>query len=329
MARSRTVRDDFPPTQLADGGPLIRVHELTKAFGKKTVVDKLSMTIEPGELYGFLGPNGSGKTTAIRMMCGLVPPTAGTGRFMGFDIVKQAPKIKPLLGYMTQHFSLYTDLTVRENLEFTARLFGIRDVRGRVNELVKQFAFDADGRDRQIVGTMSGGWKQRLALACAMAHRPRVLLLDEPTAGVDPKAREAFWDILQEIAASGVSVMVSTHYMDEAMRSNKIAYVLYGKLLVDDSPERVLAQSELIAAQVHLRRKLDGQHELRLAHDPRAVRFSRLGNSYRIVARSRDDVASWLQLLGDAAGEVTPIDVSLEDIFFHLTLKQQGEVTQF
>jgi ABC-2 type transport system ATP-binding protein len=329
VARSRTVQDDFPPTQVADGAPLIRVHDLTKSFGKKTVVDRLSMTIEPGELYGFLGPNGSGKTTAIRMMCGLVPPTSGSGRFMGFDIVKQSAKIKPLLGYMTQHFSLYTDLTVRENLEFTARLFGIRDVRGRVNELVKQFAFDADGRDRQIVGTMSGGWKQRLALACAMAHRPRVLLLDEPTAGVDPKAREAFWDILQEIAASGVSVMVSTHYMDEAMRSHKIAYVLYGKLLVDDSPERVLAQSELIAAQVHLRRKIDGQHELKLAHDPRAVRFSRLGNSYRIVARNRDDVASWLELLGDAAGEITPIDVSLEDIFFHLTLKQQGEVTQF
>lgn len=317
------VETEFAPT-VFEGGPLIRVQNLTKTFGTKTVVDQLSMTIEPGQLYGFLGPNGSGKTTAIRMMCGLVPPTSGQGRFMGFDIVKQAAKIKPLLGYMTQHFSLYTDLTVRENLEFTCRLYGIRDIRKRVAELISQFAF-TDGRDRQIVGTLSGGWKQRLALACAMSHKPRVLLLDEPTAGVDPKAREAFWDILQDIAASGVSVLVSTHYMDEAMRSNKIAYVLYGKLLVDDAPERVLATTELVAAQVHLKGKAGDERVL--AHDPRVVRFSRQGNSYRIVARSRDDIAGWIGLLGDAAGDTQPIDVGLEDIFFHLTLQQQ--TTQF
>ena len=218
--------------------PIIEVRNLTKTFGDKTVVDQLDMTIEEGQLYGFLGPNGSGKTTAIRMMCGLVPLTSGSGTCLGFDIGKQAHKIKPLLGYMTQHFSLYRDLTVRENLQFVCKLYGIKDEKGRVNELVKQFAFDAEGRDRQRVGTMSGGWKQRLALACAMAHRPRILLLDEPTAGVDPKAREAFWDILQDIAATGVSVLVSTHYMDEAMRSQRIAYVLYGRLLVDDAPER-------------------------------------------------------------------------------------------
>lgn len=314
------------PDTLAPGEPLIQVRDLTKTFGTKTVVDKLSMTIEPGMLYGFLGPNGSGKTTAIRMMCGLVPPTSGEGRFMGYDIVRQAARIKPLLGYMTQHFSLYTDLTVRENLEFTCRLYGIRNIRQRIDELIEQFAF-ADGRDRQIVGTLSGGWKQRLALACAMSHKPRVLLLDEPTAGVDPKAREAFWDILQDIAASGVSVLVSTHYMDEAMRANRIAYVLYGRLLVDDAPEQVLAKSDLVAAQVEHKERVSPERERRLAHDERLVRFSRQGNSYRIVARSPSDVAGWVQRLGAPAGEVRPIDVGLEDIFFHLTLQQQ--ITSF
>ena len=151
---------------------------------------------------------------------------------MGFDIGSQSDKIKPLLGYMTQHFSLYPDLTVRENLEFVCRLYGVRDVRGRVNELVEQFAFHDLGLDKQAVGTLSGGWKQRLALACSVSHRPKLLLLDEPTAGVDPKAREAFWDILQEITATGVSALVSTHYMDEAMRSNRLAYMLYGLSLI-------------------------------------------------------------------------------------------------
>jgi ABC-2 type transport system ATP-binding protein len=306
--------------------PIIEVKDLTKTFGDKTVVDRLDMRIEAGQLYGFLGPNGSGKTTAIRMMCGLVPLTSGSGHCLGFDIGKQAHKIKPLLGYMTQHFSLYKDLTVRENLEFVSRLYGIKDHKGRVNELVKQFAFDNEGRDRQRVGTMSGGWKQRLALACAMAHRPRILLLDEPTAGVDPKAREAFWDILQEIAASGVSVLVSTHYMDEAMRSNRIAYVLYGRLLVDDTPEKVLSQANLVAAQIPLTQAF---HNPTMAHDPRVVRLSMQGNSIRVVARSDEDIGSWARDLGDVAGAPSPINVGLEDVFFYLTLQQQGSITQF
>lgn len=308
---------------------IIEVRDLTKTFGDKTVVDQLNMTIEEGQLYGFLGPNGSGKTTAIRMMCGLVPLTSGRGTCLGFDIATQAPKIKPLLGYMTQHFSLYRDLTVRENLQFVCKLYGIKDVAGRVTELVKQFAFDNEGRDNQRVGTMSGGWKQRLALACAMAHRPRILLLDEPTAGVDPKAREAFWDILQDIASTGVSVLVSTHYMDEAMRSNRIAYVLYGRLLVDDAPEKVLAAAPLVAAQVPLQEVFRHPH---LAHDPRIVRLSQQGNSIRVVARSHEDVGSWVHDLaqhGLHAGTPVDIDVGLEDVFFYLTLQQQGSITQF
>lgn len=308
---------------------LIDVRNLTKTFGDKTVVDQLNMTIEPGQLYAFLGPNGSGKTTAIRMMCGLVPLTSGSGTCMGFDIGTQSDKIKPLLGYMTQHFSLYPDLTVRENLEFVCRLYGVKDVRARVNELVGQFAFADLGRDKQIVGTLSGGWKQRLALACAMSHQPRLLLLDEPTAGVDPKAREAFWDILQEITASGVSVLVSTHYMDEAMRSNRLAYMLYGRLLVDDLPERVIGNTDLIAVQVGFRRNMGLSELVDMGRDPRVVRMSRQGNSVRLVARSREDVASWVADLGEAAGEVHDIDVGLEDVFFHLTLQQQGTQTSF
>lgn len=314
---------------MSTASTIIEVSNLTKTFGDKTVVDQLNMTIEPGQLYAFLGPNGSGKTTAIRMMCGLVPLTSGSGTCMGFDIAKQSDKIKPLLGYMTQHFSLYPDLTVRENLEFVCRLYGVKDVKGRVNELVKQFVFDDLGRDKQIVGTLSGGWKQRLALACAVSHGPRLLLLDEPTAGVDPKAREAFWDILQEIAATGVSVLVSTHYMDEAMRSNRLAYMLYGRLLVDDLPERVIGNSELVAVQVNLNRVLDLKDLVTMGRDPRVVRMSRQGNSVRLVARSHDDVSSWVQSLGEAAGSVHDIDVGLEDIFFHLTLQQQGTHTSF
>lgn len=314
---------------MSTASTIIEVSNLTKTFGDKTVVDQLNMSIEPGQLYAFLGPNGSGKTTAIRMMCGLVPLTSGSGTCMGFDIATQSDKIKPLLGYMTQHFSLYPDLTVRENLEFVCRLYGVKDVKGRVNELVKRFVFDDLGRDRQVVGTLSGGWKQRLALACAVSHGPRLLLLDEPTAGVDPKAREAFWDILQEVAATGVSVLVSTHYMDEAMRSNRLAYMLYGRLLVDDLPERVIGNSELVAVQVDLNRILDLKDLVSMGHDPRVVRMSRQGNSVRLVARSRDDVSSWVQSLGDAAGSVHDIDVGLEDIFFHLTLQQQGTDTSF
>jgi ABC-2 type transport system ATP-binding protein len=261
------------------------------------------------------------------MMCGLVPLTSGSGTCMGFDIATQSDHIKPLLGYMTQHFSLYPDLTVRENLEFVCRLYGVRDVRGRVNELVEQFVFHDLGRDNQQVGTLSGGWKQRLALACAVSHKPRLLLLDEPTAGVDPKAREAFWDILQEITATGVSALVSTHYMDEAMRSNRLAYMLYGRLLVDDKPEDVIRKSELMSVQVDLHHPVD---LVSISRDPRVVRMARLGNSVRLVARSKDDVESWVKdRLGDAAGEMTDIDVGLEDIFFHLTLQQQGTNTSF
>lgn len=309
--------------------PLIEVRDLTKTFGDTTVVDKLNMSIEPGQLYAFLGPNGSGKTTAIRMMCGLIPLTSGSGTCMGLDIATQADKIKPLLGYMTQHFSLYPDLTVRENLEFVCRMYGVRNVKQRVNELVDQFAFGDLGRDKQIVGTMSGGWKQRMALACAMSHKPKLLLLDEPTAGVDPKAREAFWDILQEITATGVSVLVSTHYMDEAMRSHRLAYMLYGRLLVDDLPENVLGKSDLVAVQVGFTRPLELSHLVELGRDPRVVRMSRQGNSVRLVARSQADVASWVADLGDAAGNVQNIDVGLEDVFFHLTLQQQGTQTSF
>jgi ABC-2 type transport system ATP-binding protein len=314
---------------VSSASTIIEVSNLTKTFGDKTVVDQLNMTIEPGQLYAFLGPNGSGKTTAIRMMCGLVPVTSGSGVCMGFDIVTQSHKIKPLLGYMTQHFSLYPDLTVRENLEFVCRLYGVKDVKGRVQELVTQFAFEDMGRDKQIVSTLSGGWKQRLALACAVSHRPRLLLLDEPTAGVDPKAREAFWDILQEIAATGVSVLVSTHYMDEAMRSNRLAYMLYGRLLVDDLPERVISNTKLVAVQVGLTRIIELGDLVTYSRDPRVVRMSRQGNSVRLVARSLDDVHSWVTTLGDAAGAIQPIDVGLEDVFFHLSLQQQGTHTSF
>lgn len=208
----------------------ISVKGLTKVFGDRTVVDHFDMEVPKGAIYGFLGPNGSGKTTTIRMMCGLLTPDGGTGQCLGLDILSQQEAIKENVGYMTQKFSLYEDLTIRENLDFIARMYRVPSRR----EKVKQALIDLGLADRanQLAGTLSGGWKQRLALAACMIHDPALLLLDEPTAGVDPKARRDFWDEIRRLSAKGVTVLVSTHYMDEAVQCDFIAYIAYGKKLI-------------------------------------------------------------------------------------------------
>ena len=219
------------PTHLPpDEPPAIWVKGLTKTFGDKTVVDALDMEVPRGAIYGFLGPNGSGKTTTIRMMCGLLTPDSGEGECLGFDITKQSSRIKDEVGYMTQRFSLYEDLSIRENLDFMARMFRLKDRKNRVDTALVDLGLS--DRQKQLAGTLSGGWKQRLALAACLLHDPKVLLLDEPTAGVDPKARRDFWEEIRRLSKLGVTVLVSTHYMDEAVQCDYIAYIAYGKMLI-------------------------------------------------------------------------------------------------
>ena len=221
----------------------IDVVGLSKSFSGRAVVQNLSMQVKRGSIYGFLGPNGSGKTTTIRMLCGLLTPDAGEGTCLGYDIRRDADKIKRQVGYMTQRFSLYQDLSVRENLEFVARLYGMRDARGAARDMIRRIGLN--GREEQLAGELSGGWKQRLALGACTLPNPQLLLLDEPTAGVDPKARRDFWNEIHALAADGLTVLVSTHYMDEAERCHEIAYIAYGHLLAHGTVDEVIAQSAL------------------------------------------------------------------------------------
>jgi ABC-2 type transport system ATP-binding protein len=221
----------------------IDVHGLTKKFDGRAVVRDLSMQVRRGEIYGFLGPNGSGKTTTIRMLCGLLTPDEGAGTCLGYDIRTETDKIKRRVGYMTQRFSLYQDLSVRENLEFIGRIYGIEDPVKAAREAIKRLGLS--GREEQIAGELSGGWKQRLALGACTLPSPDLLLLDEPTAGVDPKARREFWNEIHALAAEGLTVLVSTHYMDEAERCHEIAYIAYGELLARGTVEEVIENSHL------------------------------------------------------------------------------------
>jgi len=232
-------------TAAAEATPdiVIDVHGLTKSFDGRVVVNDLSMQVKRGTIYGFLGPNGSGKTTTIRMLCGLLTPDQGTGTCLGYDIRTETDKIKLRIGYMTQRFSLYEDLSVRENMEFIARIYGIEKPVVTAHAAIERLGLS--GREEQLAGDLSGGWKQRLALGACTLPGPQLLLLDEPTAGVDPKARREFWNEIHGLAAHGLTVLVTTHYMDEAERCNEIAYIAYGKLLVHGTVEQVIAASHL------------------------------------------------------------------------------------
>ncbi|MBI2255947.1 MAG: ABC transporter ATP-binding protein [Proteobacteria bacterium] len=222
---------------------VIDVHGLVKTFGDKRVVDDLSLRVGKGQIYGFLGPNGSGKTTTLRMLCGLLTPDAGSGTCLGFDIRRDSAEIKRRTGYMTQKFSLYEDLTIRENLDFVGRVYGLGRLRGRVDAALDRLGLA--GRQKQLAGQLSGGWKQRLALAACILHEPDLLLLDEPTAGVDPKARRDFWDQIHTLAGDGLTVLVSTHYMDEAERCHEILYIAYGRLIARGTIAEVIATHDL------------------------------------------------------------------------------------
>jgi ABC-2 type transport system ATP-binding protein len=223
----------------------IDVRGLTKRYGGRAVVDKLDLQVREGRICGFLGPNGSGKTTTIRMLCGLLRPDAGQGTCLGLDVIRQAREIKTQAGYMTQKFGWYEDLSIRENLDFIARLFEIPDRAHAVDEALERLRLTE--RQDQLAGALSGGWKQRLALAGCLIHKPRLLLLDEPTAGVDPKARREFWDRIHQLADEGITVLVSTHYMDEAARCHELVYIAYGKVLARGTESQIVEQAELPA----------------------------------------------------------------------------------
>jgi ABC-2 type transport system ATP-binding protein len=233
---------------MASDGLAISVQGLAKTLGRRRVIENFSIDVPVGHIFGFLGPNGSGKTTTIRMLCGLLTPDAGTGRCLGYDIITESAAIKREVGYMPQRFGLYEDLSIRENLDFVARLYGVPEPRRMVGATLERLGLTE--RARQLAGQLSGGWKQRLGLAACLLHAPRLLLLDEPTAGVDPKARREFWDQIHDLAAEGMTVLVSTHYMDEAERCHEVGYLAGGKLLVHGGVDAVLASSGLATFEV-------------------------------------------------------------------------------
>jgi ABC-2 type transport system ATP-binding protein len=223
---------------MKNGESVIDVRGMTKRFGKLTAVDHVDLTVRGGEIYGFLGPNGSGKTTFLRVLCGLLRADDGSGRVLGHDVITESEAIKREVGYMTQRFSFWEDLTIKENLDFVARMYGVKNRRQTVRESLKELTL-AERKD-QLAGELSGGWKQRLALAACLIHRPKLLLLDEPTAGVDPKARRDFWEDIHQLAAQGLTFLITTHYMDEAERCHRLAYISKGKLLAHGTVDEVV-----------------------------------------------------------------------------------------
>ena len=302
----------------------IDVEGLTKRFGAKTVVDDFSMKVPRGQIYGFLGPNGSGKTTTIRMICGLLTPDAGRGMVLGHDIARDAERIKREVGYMTQKFSLYEDLSIAENLDFVARMYEVPDRKRRVAEALDKLGLAS--RKAQLAGTLSGGWKQRLALAACLIHEPRLLLLDEPTAGVDPGARRDFWEHIHDLAHSGITVLVSTHYMDEAERCHALAYIAYGKLLAHGTINEVIAAAGLATWEIEGEGLMAAMNELRAL--PGVEMVAPFGNALHVSGTAREALAASLGGFGKRPGvRVREVAPSLEDVFIHL-MRGLGEAAR-
>ncbi|HEX4824168.1 MAG TPA: ABC transporter ATP-binding protein [Candidatus Polarisedimenticolaceae bacterium] len=298
----------------------IDVRGLNKTFGDKHVVRDVSMQVRRGEIFGFLGPNGSGKTTTIRMMCGLLTPDSGTGTCLGFDILKESDQIKRHVGYMTQRFSFWEDLSIRENLDFVARVYEMRDRKAKVAKALEDLGLAS--RASQLAGALSGGWKQRLALAACMLHEPELLLLDEPTAGVDPKARRDFWDELHRLAAGGISVLVSTHYMDEAERCHKLAYISYGVLMAQGSAAEIVAAENLTTWTVTggdlaaLSATLQGK--------PGVEQTAVFGAELHVTGRDAAALEATLRRETANGGfRIERSEVGLEDVFIHLMSRSQ------
>jgi ABC-2 type transport system ATP-binding protein len=300
---------------------VIDVHGLTKKFDGRAVVRNLSMQVKRGTIYGFLGPNGSGKTTTIRMLCGLLTPDGGKGTCLGYDISTETDKIKREVGYMTQAFSLYEDLSVRENLEFIGRIYGIAKPVAAARAAIERLGLH--GREEQLAGELSGGWKQRLALGACTLPSPQLLLLDEPTAGVDPKARRDFWNEIHALAAEGLTVLVSTHYMDEAERCHEIAYLAYGELLVRGTVEHVIESSHLTTFVVS---GLEGEALVQLgdqlAAEPGVDMVAPFGNSLHVSGRDAGKLEAAIKPYRSRKVLTwTRSEPSLEDVFIDLMSK--------
>ncbi len=298
---------------------IIDARGISKSFDSKEVVHAIDMQVARGEIYGFLGPNGSGKTTFIRMLCGLMVPDSGQGTCLGFDIRTQYYRIKPLVGYMPQHFSLYEDLTVRENLDFMARMYSIPN-RGRiVRDAIDRMELGPFSSQRS--GTLSGGWKQRLSLAACTMHNPKLLLLDEPTAGVDPSARREFWDHIHALAAEGITALITTHYMDEAERCHRLTYIAYGTILASGSVEDIVAHANLTTWQV----KGPDMYALRndLSKIPAISQIVSFGSTLHVSGRNPELLKKTIEPFMTDAYQWSLIPVTLEEVFINL-IQQAG-----
>lgn len=299
----------------------INVKNLTKKFGNKTVVNNIDLQVPKGKIYGFLGPNGSGKTTTIRMLCGLLTPDGGEGTCLGFDILKQSKIIRKKVGYMTQKFSFWEDLTIRENLEFTAQIYGLDNIKERTNQTLEKLGLT--NRAEQLAGTLSGGWKQRLALAACILHEPEILLLDEPTAGVDPKARREFWDELNRLSDSGITILVSTHYMDEAERCHKIIYIAYGNIMTQGSVDFVIKNAALHTLELEGKNLNELQQQL--SNIPNIITMALFGEKLHICGTDGNYLQKQLEpILKKYKISCRETETSLEDAFIYY-LKQSGE----
>ncbi|EDY84679.1 ABC transporter, ATP-binding protein [Verrucomicrobiia bacterium DG1235] len=295
-------------------GIAISVKGLGKRFDEKWVVDGVDLEVPAGSVFGFLGPNGSGKTTCIRMICGLLEPSSGSGRCLEFDILKQRERIKREVGYMTQRFALYEDLTVRENLLFVARAYEVDTPRLVADEVMEKFGL-ADRRN-QLAGALSGGWKQRLSLAAAMLHEPRLLLLDEPTAGVDPKARRDFWSEIHELSRAGLTVLVTTHYMDEAERCSDLAYIANGKILTRGKPGFLTRESGLSTFRVHGEKLFELANRLRQFDGVEQV--AAFGTELHVSGPDAALLTRALEANCGPGARYEPQETLLEDVFIHL-----------
>ncbi|WED43328.1 ABC transporter ATP-binding protein [Legionella cardiaca] len=302
---------------------VIDVSNLRKSFGEKVVVNNIALSVKKGEVFGFLGPNGSGKTTTIRMLCGLLTPDAGQGTCLGYDILTESEKIKQHVGYMTQKFSFYTDLSIEENLSFIARVYNLDNKKERVQKALEDLGLSH--RRRQLTGQLSGGWKQRVALAACLLHEPELLLLDEPTAGVDPIARREFWDKIHALSEKGITTLVSTHYMDEAERCTSLAYLAYGDLLVTGTVKTVIAKTGLYTWEIA------GNVTTALLQETKSMRgvtqAALFGNKIHICGYERSEIESELEHLAKKYSiSWRPIEPTLEDAFISLVKKSHGDM---
>lgn len=305
----------------------IEIEHLTKKFGKFTAVNDISFNVKKGEVFGFLGPNGSGKTTVIRMLMGLISPSLGKGNVLGYDISKENNKIKEKIGYMSQKFSLYEDLTVEENLDFYGRVYGLsnRKLAEKKKEILKMA--DLEGREKTITSNLSGGWKQRLALGCAIIHDPEILFLDEPTGGVDPIARRNFWDLIYQLSESGVTILVTTHYMDEAEHCNTIGFIYYGNLLTLDTPNNMKKNSidgDIVEIKVD-----DTLKTIEILKKKDQIKEASVyGNGIHALVEpnlSLPEIEKYLKINKAECSSIKKVNPSLEDVFVFLVNKENSK----